>query len=162
MTDWLVITHERGKADVAMNRLEGRGFAPYHPVIRQLTRRVPMFMGYMFVEQHADWRIIGSQEGVKRVLYLAGSEANSADPIPATIPQAFIDRCRAEEARTEALAHPPAFEPGDRVCLSTDEYGLNTWTVDGTDVKGRVEFLMEFMGKLHRQQVPASMLRKVG
>ena len=103
MTHWHVITHERGKDKVAIDRLKTRGFEIYQPMVREsLTRRVPMFMSYLFVEQHDDWRVIGSQPGVRRMLHLAGSIGD--DPIPALIPQTFIDRCRGEEARTEAVA----------------------------------------------------------
>ena len=160
MTDWHVAQYERGGSTLALARLEQDGFTAYLPrLYESLTRSAPMFMGYLFVEESDNWRAVSRVDGLKRggVMCMAGST-----DLPYRIPEHFIARCRAEEAESEGKAPPAPFRPGDRVCLSTDEYGANTWTVQGLDAKGRVLFLMEFMGKQHEQAVSAKLLRKVG
>ena len=160
MNHWHVARYERGESGLALARLEQEGFTAYLPrLYESLTRSAPMFMGYLFVQESDNWRAVSRVDGLKRggVMCMAGSIDK-----PYRIPPHFIARCRAEEAESEGKAPPPApFEPGDRVCLSTDDYALNTWTVTGLDAKGRVLFLMDFMGKLHQQAVSPKLLRKV-
>lgn len=162
MTHWHIARYKPSKRELALKSLEDSGYKAVCPMLREsLTRLVPFFPGYLFVQEHDNWWKIGRLPGLREVMCLAGvySEGNS---VPAMIPNSFLDGVWARVAYREALADPAPFKPGDIVSYRADEYGLHKYRVEGMDKEGRIQFFMTLLGKLHLVSEKPEKLVKVG
>jgi len=162
---WFVIqTHARAELRAQAN-LSRQAFTSFLPRFRRTKRGarrdeqilVPVFPGYLFVKFDPDrdqWRVINSTFGVRR---LVSFSSERPQPMPEPAMDALLARCD-EQLITRPL---PQFAKGDEVRLMTGALANTIGRIEDFDDKGRVDVLLELLGRVMRVKVKADMLGPV-
>ena len=165
MADWYAVeTHSRAEFR-AQRSLERQGFSSFLPRFlkaRRHARRVdqvvaPVFPGYLFVSfdpKRDRWRAINSTFGVRR---LVSFSANQPHPMPADAMTALMERCEAQMITRQL----PDIAVGDEVRVLTGAFAQKIGRIEDFDDKGRVEILMEMLGRSITVRMRPSMLGPV-
>lgn len=141
------------KETVALYRLEDQGYEPYFPRCLTPQGRVePLFPWYLALgARQPVWRSILATRGVIDALTGASDE-------PQAFPADVIDAIRArEEGGYIRLKgpRPRAFQHGERVKVTGDQFAGHTAVFDELDPKKRVAWLQIYLfGAERRVSVP--------
>ncbi len=156
---WYLIQSKPRQGDRAEENLSNQGFQCFFPQVdvqavvgqRQVTRREPLFPGYLFIQlsEVADnWLPIRSTRGVQRLVTFADKPLPVAD----TIINAIRDR----------LAVPDGprmlFQPGDKVRITEGAFANVEAIFERFNGEERVVLLMNL---LHKTQQVCFPLRSV-
>lgn len=148
---WYVVqTHPRKEAYAAMN-LERQKFQSFWPRFRKSvsharSRRevlAPLFPGYVFVKFDPStdpWHSVNSTFGVTRLISARGQ---IPVPVPRSVMDHFLDRCR--EGILETLV--PQMVPGQAVRIISGPFAERLAKIAHCDDRGRVAILLEIMGQ---------------
>jgi len=162
---WFVIqTHARAELRAQAN-LSRQAFTSFLPRFRRTKRGarrdeqilVPVFPGYLFVKFDPDrdqWRVINSTFGVRR---LVSFSSERPQPMPEPAMDALLARCD-EQLITRPL---PQLVKGNEVRLMTGALANTIGRIEDFDDKGRVDVLLELLGRVMRVKVKADMLGPV-
>jgi transcriptional antiterminator RfaH len=139
-----------------LNRQGWRTFLPFHVATRRHARRfwtvrAPVFPRYVFVALDLEWdrwRSVNGTFGVQR-LVMAGDW-----PIPA--PVGVVETLMQSVDRQGNLEFTPALKPGSRVRLVSGPFAEAFGVLDALDASGRVEVLLEMLGRSIRLKVDAA------
>lgn len=165
MQNWYVI-HTKPRSEQQVNEyLANKGLQVYLPLIRvkRVNPRarpvVPFFAGYLFVR--VDLAEVGISAlnwapGVVRLLEFDGE--------PAIVPDAVIEhiRQRIPQVEREGTLGLGPFHPGDRVRIAAGPFrDLEAVFDRALSPSGRVQVLIEFLGRVVRGEVRLEMLEKI-
>ena len=139
-----------------LNRQGWRTFLPFQVATRRHARRfwtvrAPVFPRYVFVALDLErdrWRSVNGTFGVQR-LVMAGDW-----PIPAPI--GVVETLMESVDRLGNLEFTSALRPGSRVRLVSGPFADALGVLDALDASGRVEVLLEMLGRSIRLKVDAA------
>lgn len=156
-SDWSLAQTKANSHAIAQRNLARQGFEVFLPMIettrrqgpRFVTRRTPLFPGYMFVRAtptSADLSAIRSTVGVSRLLVVAGAPAQVPDALVATLRR----RCDATETWQPGEA---ALAPGAEVRIDQGPFADFAAKIERALPDGRVALLLEIAGRHHKVTV---------
>ena len=148
-TSWFLAQMKPNSHDIANRNLTRQGFETFLPLQEEtrrtrgrfITRRRPLFPGYVFVAVDATrgaWRTINSTYGVTRLVSVAGTPT----PVPDALVTELRDRCDDEGM----LLPPRQMQAGDDVVLTKGPFADFVATVERIAPDRRVWVLIEMMG----------------
>lgn len=157
ITKWFLAQSKPNSHAIAERNLIRQGFKTFLPMRdetervrdRFVTRRRPLFPGYVFVALDLDagsWRAVNSTIGVTRLVTL-GKE-------PTPVPCGLVDALM----RSENAA---ALSAGDRVRLTHGPFADIVATIDRIAPDRRVWLLMDIMGTQTRVSADAGQVRAI-
>lgn len=149
-TRWYVV-HTQARAErLAENHLKQQGYRVFCPVIRRETRHsrkvktvlAPLFPRYIFTSFNPDrdrWRSINGTVGVLRLI--------TANDRPLPLPKGLIETLR---EMPDGSGDQPCqtFHTGQNVQLLGREFTDLVGEIRSLDEKGRVQVLLEIMGRV--------------
>jgi len=145
---WYVAAVQPGREDCAERHLARQGFAAFAPrhlrtvrhARRAMTRKVPLFPGYLFVALDLDrdrWRAVNGTFGV-RGLVAAGER-------PSAVPRGLVEGFIKLTDETGVMDAGPALLPGQRVQVLTGPFADLIGTIDRLDGRARVRVLLNLL-----------------
>lgn len=162
-TGWFLAQLKPNALKVAQRNLERQGFDVFVP-LEETTRRLrqgfatalkPLFAGYVFVAFDPEaglWRTVNSTLGIARLVQFGTT--------PARVPDALVEGLRQRCDETGRFLGPEAFQPGERVEMTSGPFADFIATVDRLAPDQRVWVLIELMGTQTRVSVDSTALRK--
>ena len=159
---WFLVQVKPNCDAVAERNLDRQGFATFLPredVTRELrgrfvTRRRPVFPGYLFVSfdpAQGLWRKINATYGVARLVSF-GAE-------PAAVPDGLVAELQARCSQAGVLLPPEHLQIGDAVVLTRGPFANFAAEVVDLAPDQRVWVLLDVMGAERRVAVDAAQLR---
>jgi transcription antitermination factor NusG len=157
---WFAVQCKANREHGAAIQLRNQRFLVFLP-LREKTwrharrievRRVPFFLGYLFVALDLDrdqWRSVNGTCGVQR-LVTAGGDAR---PVP--LPQGVVEAWRSETDDRDCLRHEEPLRVGQAVRIQSGPFGDQLGELVEFDDAGRVRVLIELLGG----RVPVTMPR---
>jgi len=146
---WFVAnTRPQGEVQ-ARAHLERQGFHVFCPLYRKTIRHArqrreveaPLFPGYIFVQLDLSqpWTIVNGTRGVRRLL--AQGER------PLALPAGFVETLQRQMREQGVIALEPAFGIGAAVRIVEGPFAELIGTVERLDATGRVQVLLELLGR---------------
>jgi len=149
MAYWSVCQCETHREPVAAGFLEQAGFETYLPRIKEKSRIVPLFTGYLFVRIIDRWWTVNSTVGVIALL-------RSGDQ-PAQLRDQIVCEIKAKEKNgIVKLPQPPGLKVGDRVRIVRGSFADRLGIFDGMSSKDRSHILLELLGRQVRVEIRKS------
>ncbi|HUE45517.1 MAG TPA: transcription termination/antitermination NusG family protein [Aestuariivirgaceae bacterium] len=148
---WFAVHCKASREHGAEIQLHNQGFRVFLP-LREKTwrhahrievRRVPFFLGYLFVAldlDHDQWRSVNSTIGVQR-LVTAGGDAR---PVP--LPRGVVETWQSETDDQGCLRHVEPLRAGQAVRIQSGPFGDRLGELVDLDDAGRVRVLIEILG----------------
>lgn len=153
---WFVV-HTQPKSEMrAVANLERQEFRTFCPAERRVIRHArkstvvmaPLFPNYVFVElEHLvdRWRAINGTRGVVRLI------TNGDEPLP--IPFGIIEDLQRRMGSDGAMDWTNSLRIGERVVISEGPFAKFIGTLEHLDAAGRVQVLLDLMGRSVRVSV---------
>ena len=148
---WFAVQCKGNREHGAAIQLRNQRFQVFLP-LREKTwrharrievRRVPSFLGYLFVALDLDrdqWRSVNGTIGVQR-LVTAGGDAR---PVP--LPRGLVEGWRSETDDQGCLRHEELLRVGQAVRIQSGPLGDQLGELVELDDSGRVRVLIEILG----------------
>lgn len=161
---WYVVhtqPHAEGRAEC---RLQAQGFVTCAPKIWRTVRHArqtklsaaPLFPRYIFVEldlgRH-QWRSINGTSGVSCLV--------SSQDRPLPLPAGLVEEIMASQLSGVSPAREPELKLNDPVRLNTGPFADLVGRIQRIDAKGRVQILLELMGRTVSVKTAATDCRRV-
>ena len=161
---WYLIQFKRNSHRLAELHLNQQGFKTFLPLqditskVRSkfLTRKKPLFPGYMFVRielNNAPWQKIKSTRGVSRIFCQNG--------IPKLVPSEVIFSLMSRCDSLGNLLPPETLERGDPVVIVSGALANFVATVETIDINNRIWVLLDVMGQLTRVNVVSRQINRL-
>lgn len=158
---WFAVQIKPNGLALAQRNLARQGFAVFAPMRRgsgkpRTPRLKPLFPGYVFTQfepRSSDWYRINSTRGVLRLI--VGPERP-----PRALPDAFIAALRARCEEDGTVVAGPDLSRGDTVEVVAGPFADLVSTVEALDADGRLQLLVELMGRMVRVSVPRAQVEK--
>lgn len=147
---WFVV-HTQPKSETrAVINLERQEFHTFCPAIRRTVRNAhkssvviaPLFPGYVFVELDRlvdHWRAINGTRGVVRLI------TNGDEPL--ALPFGIIEDLKRRMGADGAVDWTTSLKIGECVAISEGPFAKFTGTLEHLDAAGRVQVLLDFLGR---------------
>ncbi len=161
-SNWIVLTTQPHREDLAMENLIRQDFHPYCPMIvkrikharRAYDAKRPLFPGYIFVEYQARqqlWRPLLGTFGVRSVL--------RNGEVPALLPSGFVESLKVREI--DGAIHKPVrpFEPGQAVVINGGPFDGLVGQILEIREADRVVLLLNLLNQETKVRVETKMLR---
>lgn len=161
---WAVVTTQPNREAEASTRLDDQQVESYFPQFcrRRTSRVLPLFPGYLFLRNVANWRAVMNTRGVGMLVTKDGM---------ALVPDHEISKIREREGQDGLVVLPDPLSPGARVqvrrrvvrskwnirlgpaALSQTQETLLGGVCDGMCGEDRVFVLLRFLGRVVRTAV---------
>jgi transcriptional antiterminator RfaH len=153
---WFVV-HTQPKSEMrAVANLERQEFRTFCPAVRRTIRHArkstvvmtALFPNYVFVELDRlvdSWRAINGTRGVVRLL------TNGDEPLP--VPPGIIEDLKRRMGGDGALDWTASLKIGERVTISEGPFAKFIGTLEHLDATGRVQVLLDLLGRSVRVSV---------
>ena len=147
---WYVVHTQAFAERRAERHLEEQGFHVFMPTVVKTTRHArrvqqvvtPLFPRYIFVELDLTrdrWHPINGTVGVCRLI--------TANDRPLRLPSGFVEGIIAANPRDAATERVPSMRVDDIVRVTEGPFAELIGRVQKLDVRGRVDVLLEIMGR---------------
>lgn len=161
---WFLAQYKPNAHRIAQRNLGRQGFPTFLPLQEEtrrergrfVTRKRPMFPGYLFVAldmQRAAWRSVNSTFGIARLVSLGGEPK----PVPCELISQLMRRC---DRKAEGMP-PPLPDPGDQVTLTKGPFAGFVATIETIAPDRRIWVLLELLGRQTRVTAELEQLRAV-
>lgn len=148
---WYVVHTQPHAEDRAILNLARQDFRTFCPRVRRTirharTRRVvftPLFPGYLFLALDGErwgWRQVNGTRGVIRIL--------THNDLPQAMPCGVVEALVARVDADGAINWRPDLEIGGKVRLTEGPFAEFVGTLERLDAAGRVQVLLELMGRV--------------
>lgn len=142
---WAVAVTRSNMELVAQKGAERQAYQTYLPRFSQAGRVRLLFPGYMFVKIAGAWRSLTGTRGVISVI--RNGER------PALLQDSDLDCWRSREDATGLVQLDPRFRRGDTVSIERGTFAGQQGIYDGLDARGRVEVLLQMLGRVVKARV---------
>jgi transcriptional antiterminator RfaH len=153
---WTCARLQANRERLALSCLGLAGYTTYCPRILERRRSAPLFPGYAFVAIELQWHQVNNTPGVIRLI-------RDGD-VPARVPDAVIDRIRAQE-RGGYVALPKMkmneLERGDRVAITAGSFDGHIGIYQEMRPHQRVAVLLTLFGGQQRVELARGSIRPV-
>lgn len=149
MLPWFAVHTRPHSESLASVHLKLQGFNVFCPRYRKIIRHArqrreveaPLFPGYIFLQLDLDepWSAVNGTRGVRRIL--AQGER------PLALPAGFIEALQEQMREQGVLKLEPVFRVGEAVRLVEGPFAEWIGRVERLDAGGRVEVLLELLGR---------------
>lgn len=148
---WFAVQCKGNREHGAAIQLHNQGFGVFLP-LREKTwrharrievRRVPFFLGYLFVAldlDHDQWRSVNGTIGVQRLV------TSGADARPVPLPRGVVEMWRSETDDQGCLRRVDLLRVGQSVRIQSGPLGDRLGEIVNLDDAGRVRVLIELLG----------------
>ena len=156
MSSWYLVQFKRNLHKQAERNLRQQKFKTFLPLkdftskhgSRFLTKKKPLFPGYMFVRADLNGEPlhkINSTRGVSRLI--------CQDGIPKTVPKEIVSALMSRCDSFGILLPPKSLKHGDTIALISGALANFVATVETIDSKKRIWVLIDLMGQATRVQL---------
>lgn len=163
--EWCAAQLKPNALSVANRHLERQGFNAFCPKRLEDRRRgskfirqnVPLFPGYIFVQfdpQSTTWAALNGTRGLTRLITDTAGR-------PAIMPREFMAAMLARCDQSGLLASPDEFEAGDEIRILNGPFADTIARIEAADSKGRLEILLDIMGRAVRTHLPSTAVEKL-
>jgi transcriptional antiterminator RfaH len=160
MKQWFVVHTQPCREVVAQQHLKEQGFDAYLPQFKKIRRHArkvdevlaPLFPRYVFVSidlETDQWRKIQGTRGVSYLLTM--------DERPALVPSDIVQGLKDQENAQGlvSLTSMALFAKGDKLRILDGAFKDYTAVFDTTDVKQRVQLLLNCLGREMKVSLPS-------
>ena len=165
MMTWHLVYTQARQEKLAQEQLQNQGYEVYVPsFLKKIShaRKVqsvsaPLFPRYIFVGLDTEvkpWRVINGTRGVSHII----TQNNK----PVRIPSKVIHELKAQEDTTGhiTLKALDLFKPGETVSFIQGAFEGLSGVIENMDAQGRIDILLNFLGRMMRISVPGSYVRQ--
>jgi len=162
---WCAAQLKPNALSIAQRHLQRQEFRTFCPKRAEAKRRgakfveqtVPLFPGYIFVQlapQSSAWRALNGTRGLTRVI-------PDTRGYPAAMPEEFMSALLARCDQTGLFAAPDTLEAGDKIRILSGPFADTITRIEAADSQGRVEILLDLMGRAVRTHLPSTAVEKL-
>lgn len=162
---WCAAQLKPNALSIAKRHLERQEFVTFCPKRQEDKRRgtkfieqtVPLFPGYIFIQydpQSTVWRALNSTRGLTRVI-------TDTRGYPAIVPQEFMSALLARCDQSEMFAAAAPLQAGDEIRILSGPFADTITQIEAANSQGRLEILLDIMGRAVRTHLPASAVEKL-
>jgi Transcription antiterminator len=153
---WFVVHTQPHNEMRAVANLHQQDFSTFCPSLRRTVRHArqvktvlaPLFPNYIFVQLDTAidrWRCINGTRGVVRLI------TQGDHPVP--VPQCIVEDLQLRTASDGAVDWAASFKLGDAVMIADGPFAKFVGTLERLDAAGRVQVLLDLLGRSVRVSV---------
>ena len=162
--NWFAVQLKPNALSIAERNLTRQGFSIFSPKRyenhrksgRFVTKTVPLFPGYVFVQFDPDsgsWSSLNHTRGVTR---LVGDGRGK----PVALPQEFMSQLISQCDQDGVFSESQSLKPGDEIHVLTGPFAKSMAQIESSDSQGRLAVLLEIMGQAVRTYLPRTSVAK--
>jgi len=147
---------------VAVFHLERQHYAVFCPLLSKPIHHarkirvasVPLFPRYLFVRFNVScnpWRSINGTRGVTRLIM--------SNEMPLAVPEGVVERLQLSSCQSVRTKEAREFKVGQTVCISEGPFENLLGTLERLDSDGRVQVLLDLLGRSVSVTLPSEKLR---